>query len=43
MTSQTRSALVTHFALANNSADCAAKEANQDRGIGDSDVIFITK
>jgi len=33
MATQTRSALVTHFACKNNVADCAAKEANQDRGV----------
>lgn len=30
---QTRNALVTHFATADNIPDCAAKEGNQDRGI----------
>lgn len=30
---QTRNALVTHFAIKDNIADCAAKEGNQDRGV----------
>ena len=33
MSTQTRSALVTHFACKGNVADCAAKEGNQDRGV----------
>jgi len=33
MATQTRSALVTHFACRGNVADCAAKEGNQDRGV----------
>ena len=33
MATQTRSALVTHFACKGNVADCAAKEGNQDRGV----------
>ena len=30
---QTRATLMSHFAIQNNFADCAAKESNQDRGV----------
>ena len=33
MEQQTRATLMSHFAIQNNFADCAAKESNQDRGV----------
>lgn len=33
MEQQTRATLMSHFAIHNNFADCAAKESNQDRGV----------
>jgi len=41
MSSQTRAALMTHFARIGNFADCAAKEGNQDRGVKLAGILAV--
>ena len=41
MEQQARATLMSHFALQNNFADCAAKESNQDRGVKGIKVLRL--